>query len=69
MKKARDELGVSFLELNWEDTTSFSIEEQDLVKSVEYVHRARMGGGGVLIHCAQVVVCVRREGGEVCAQG
>ena len=43
-----------FLELGWEDTTDFSISEDDLIRCVKFVHEARKKGGSVLIHCAQV---------------
>ena len=62
METARVNLGVTFLELNWEDTTTFSIPESDLVECVEFVHRARLNGGSVLIHCAQVSSSVTYQG-------
>ena len=46
--------GVVFLELNWEDTTTFSIPECDLVQCIHFIHQARLAGGSVLVHCAQV---------------
>lgn len=47
------ELGITFLELGWEDTTSFVIPETDLGRCVEFIHEARGNGGSVLVHCAQ----------------
>ena len=54
MEKARTELGIVFLELGWEDTTSYTITDGDLVRCVEFIHIARTSGGSVLVHCAQV---------------
>ena len=54
MHSAKEDMGVVFLELNWEDTTDFVIPEDDLVRCVQFVHSARKKGSSVLIHCAQV---------------
>ena len=54
MSAAKD-LGITFLEMNWEDSTSFSIPDADLVRCVEFIHEARGNGGSVLVHCAQVI--------------
>lgn len=45
-----------FLELNWEDTVSFNIPDEDLIQCVKFIHSARTSGGSVLVHCAQVRV-------------
>lgn len=55
---AKGDLGIVFLELCWEDTTSFSIPESDLVQCVKFVHEARLRGGSVLVHCAQVRIAI-----------
>lgn len=57
MASAKSDANVVFLELNWEDTTTFSIPESDLVKCVSFIHEARSSGGSVLVHCAQVYAC------------
>ena len=54
MDYAKKELKIVFLELNWEDSTSYNIQEDDLVKCVHFIHQARNSGGSVLVHCAQV---------------
>ena len=54
--RARTELGISVLDLGWEDTTSFAIPEEDLARSAKFIHAARAAGGSVLVHCAQVRV-------------
>ena len=54
VETAKTELSLRFLELNWEDTTSFLIPDEDLVRCVHFIHSARVGGGSVLVHCAQV---------------
>ena len=51
---AKKELKVVFLELNWEDSTSYNIQEEDLVRCAQFIHQARSNGGSVLVHCAQV---------------
>ena len=56
MEYAKKELKVTFLELNWEDSTSFVIEEEDLVQCAQFIHQARVSGGSVLVHCAQVYI-------------
>ena len=53
MASAKRDAHIVFLELNWEDTTTFSIPETDLVKTVHFIHEARISGGSVLVHCAQ----------------
>ena len=54
METAKSELHIAFLELGWEDTTSWSIPDEDLVRCVRFIHAARRAGGSVLVHCAQV---------------
>ena len=54
MRRAKESLGVLYLELDWEDSTEFSIPEADLVRCVQFVHEGRRTGGSVLVHCAQV---------------
>ena len=56
MERARSQLGIVFLELNWEDTVSFDIPDEDLIKCVKFIHTARTSGGSALVHCAQVSV-------------
>lgn len=51
---AKKELKLVFLELNWEDSTSYIIKEEDLVQCARFIHQARGVGGTVLVHCAQV---------------
>lgn len=57
MATAKDELGIVFLEFDWEDSTSYSIPEEDLVRCVQFIHEARRNGGSVLVYCAQVRTC------------
>lgn len=54
MASAKTDCNIDFLELNWEDTTTFTIPEADLVRCVRFIHKARTSGGSVLVHCAQV---------------
>ena len=54
MEYAKKELKLVYLELNWEDTTSYVIKEEDLVQCARFIHQARSSGGSVLVHCAQV---------------
>ena len=42
------------LNMDWEDTEQFTIPHSDLVQSSKFIHEGRMGGGSVLVHCAQV---------------
>lgn len=58
VQKAKNELKLSFLELEWEDTTSFCITDESLSRCCQFVHQARASGSSVLVHCAQVCVCV-----------
>ena len=53
-EKAKSEHGIVFLDLMWQDATTFIIPEADLVKCVLFIHKARSSGGSVLVHCAQV---------------
>ena len=53
---AKQELSLVYLELNWEDVLSYNIQEEDLVKCVRFIHKARSNGGSVLVHCAHVSV-------------
>ena len=57
MATAETELGISFLKMDWEDTITFSIPESDLVRCVQFIHEARVKGGSVVVHCAQVIKC------------
>ena len=54
VERAKSQLGIVFLELDWEDTTSFVISDVDLTKCVKFIHSAITSGGSVLVHCAQV---------------
>ena len=54
MEHAKKELKLEFLELNWEDSISYVIKEDDLVQCARFIHQARTSGGSVLVHCAQV---------------
>lgn len=54
VKNAKNDLQIKFLDLNWEDTITFSIPDSDLVECVKFIHEARKQGGSVLVHCAQV---------------
>ena len=54
MERARRELGVTFLNLDWVDSTSFEISDESLCECCRFIHSARTGGGSVLVHCAQV---------------
>jgi len=54
VERAKLQLGIVFLELDWEDTTSFIISDADLTKCVKFIHSAITSGGSVLVHCAQV---------------
>lgn len=56
VERAKSQLGIMFLELNWEDTVSFNIPNEDLIQCVKFIHSARTSGGSVLVHCAQVRV-------------
>lgn len=51
--QAKSELGITFLQLKWEDLTHFCIPEEDLVQAVRFIHHGRLEGS-VLVHCAQV---------------
>lgn len=53
VEAAKSELGITFLELGWEDAVSFTIPQEDLIKCVKFIHEARENGGSVLVHCAQ----------------
>ena len=55
VKKAKDDLHVQFLNLNWEDSVSFAIPDCDLATAVNFIHKARTEGSSVLVHCAQVM--------------
>ena len=57
VERAKLQLGIVFLELDWEDTTSFIISDADLTKCVKFIHSAITSGGSVLVHCAQVCTC------------
>ena len=50
--QAKSELGITFLQLKWEDLTHFCIPEEDLVQAVRFIHHGRLEGS-VLVHCAQ----------------
>lgn len=54
VERAKSQLGIVFLELDWEDTTSFIISDADLTECVKFIHSAITSGGSVLVHCAQV---------------
>ena len=58
MEYAKKELKLVYLDLNWEDSTSFVIQEEDLVKCARFIHQARRSGGSVLVHCAQVCATI-----------
>ena len=61
VRKVKNELKLSFLELEWEDTTSFCITDESLSKCCHFIHQARATGSSVLVHCAQVCVGVFRS--------
>ena len=65
MEHAKKELKLTFLELNWEDSISYVIEEDDLVQCARFIHQARTNGGSVLVHCAQVCLIISNI---VCSQ-
>ena len=52
--RAKSELGITFLQLKWDDVTDFCIPEEDLVQAVRFIHHGRLEGGSILVHCAQV---------------
>lgn len=54
VEKAESELGVTFLKLDWIDTTSFCITDDSLSACCHFIHQARKSGASVLVHCAQV---------------
>ena len=54
MKRAEREMGVTFLNLDWVDSTSFEISDESFSDCCRFIHRARSDGGSVLVHCAQV---------------
>ena len=54
VKKAKEESGITILELNWEDQESFSIPDEDIFTSCVFIHKAISSGHSVLVHCAQV---------------
>ena len=54
MRKAKDELKVTILDLNWEDHNQFIIPDDDLITSCRFIHEALKSGNSVLVHCAQV---------------
>ena len=56
VQKAKNELGIQFLELNWEDTESFDITNEDIRTCCLFIHKARQDGHSVLVHCAQVMI-------------
>jgi len=56
--------GVEFRELNWVDSTEFTLPVSDCILSCNFIHRALTSGGNVIVHCAQgksrstsVVIC------------
>lgn len=57
VEKAESELGVTFLKLDWIDTTSFCITDDSLSACCRFIHQARKSGASVLVHCAQVELC------------
>ena len=56
VEHAKTELKLVFLELNWEDSSSYVIKVGDLVECARFIHQVRSTGGSVLVHCAQVIV-------------
>ena len=56
MEFGKNNLNITFLNLNWEDSESFVIPEDDLVCCTRFIHTARQNGGSVLVHCAQVCI-------------
>lgn len=54
MKRAKDELKIKFLELNWEDTEEWTITDEDIRKFVLFIDQGLAKGESVLVHCAQV---------------
>lgn len=53
VKKAKDELKVTILDLNWEDHNHFIIPDNDVITSCRFIHEAIKSGNSVLVHCAQ----------------
>ncbi len=53
MERAKSS-GVSILNLDWEDTEQYKVSYDDLERSSQFIHTGRLGGGSVLVHCAQV---------------
>jgi protein-tyrosine phosphatase len=53
VEKARSELGVTFQNLDWIDSTSFDITDASLSSCCAFIHHARNSGASVLVHCAQ----------------
>lgn len=58
MEKAKTDMGVKFLNLDWIDTTSFNITDESLSDCCKFIYRARMAGSSVLVHCAQVYIAL-----------
>jgi len=63
VKKVRETLNITALDLEWEDSMSFNISDDDFCSVVEFIDAARKFGS-VLIHCAQGK---SRSGTAVCA--
>jgi protein-tyrosine phosphatase len=53
VEKAKSELNVTFLNLDWIDATSFEISDDSLDECCRFIHKARTSGNSVLVHCAQ----------------
>jgi protein-tyrosine phosphatase len=53
VEKAKSELKIEFLELNWEDTESWIITDESLRECVLFIDTGLKSGGSVLVHCAQ----------------
>jgi hypothetical protein len=61
VEKAKSELKIEFLELNWEDTESWIITDESLRECVLFIDTGLKSGGSVLVHCAQVadIQCIQ----------
>lgn len=56
VRHAKEQLGISILELNWEDHQGFIIPDDGIATSCLFIHEAISSGSSVLVHCAQVIV-------------
>lgn len=52
-KEVKENLRITALDLDWEDSMKFKIAEEDIEKVVHFIENGRKIGS-VLVHCAQV---------------